>query len=83
MHYTNVQPSANVYDPNSRNHIGQTEIDTSLVDPGSALACSRDQVSYYLKGIYTRKIGTNEIEFTRPDLTWINGLLSGGSRFRG
>lgn len=51
-------------------------MDPALYDIGSGLACSYDNINYYLKGIYLKKRDTGLVEFTKPDFKWISYLFS-------
>lgn len=54
----------------------KTDLDPALYDIGSGLACSYDNINYYLKGVYFKKGDLGFVEFTKLDKKWISYLFS-------
>lgn len=81
MHYANLTEISQDYDAHPSTHWAQTDIDPALFDLGSGLACSRDFVNYYLKGVYVGVLTTGYVEFVKFDLSWISHLFT--SQFSG
>lgn len=77
MHYANTTNLDLEYKLHPVNHCAKIDLDSSLVDFGSGLACSVDGIHYHLKGVYTKQRNDEYLEFTRPDMEWIHYLFSG------
>lgn len=76
MHYANLTEINQDYSNHPSTHWAKTDIDPTLLDLGSGLACTRDFVNYYLKGIYVGVLTTGYVEFIKFDLSWISHLFT-------
>lgn len=75
------QASFGSYNPNSA-VCGRARGNPCDVDAGSALACTRGQGKYLLKGIYSAESGCGEnqvMSFTKMDMQFIKGKTVSGS----
>lgn len=79
MHYANITDIDLGYTLNTENHCAKIDLNPSLVDLGSGLTCTFDDVHYHLKGVFTKVRNDGYLEFTRPDLEWISFLFSGNN----
>uniref|UniRef100_T1GI26 Peptidase S1 domain-containing protein n=1 Tax=Megaselia scalaris TaxID=36166 RepID=T1GI26_MEGSC len=77
MHYANTTELDLGYTLHPVNHCAKIDLDPSLVDMGSGLACTVDDIHYHLKGVFTKVRSDGYLEFTRPDMEWISYLFSG------
>lgn len=75
MHYANLTEVNQDYDAHPSTHWAKTDIDPALFDLGSGLACTRDFVNYYLKGVYVGVLATGYVEFVKFDFSWISHLF--------
>lgn len=78
MHYANITETSNDYKSHPNYHLAKTDLDPSLYDYGSGLACTRDNVNFYLKGVYVKVLTTGFIQFYKVDYEWIGNLFKTG-----
>lgn len=78
MHYANITETNKDYKSHPTSHLVKTDLDPALYDLGSGLACTRDKVNYYLKGVYVKVLTTGFIQFYKVDYEWISNLFKTG-----
>lgn len=78
MHYANITDINKYYNSHSASHLAKTDLDPTLFDFGSGLACTRDKVNFYLKGVYVKLLKTGYIQIFKVDYEWISHLFKSG-----
>lgn len=78
MHYANITEINKDYKSHTTSHLAKTDLDPTLFDFGSGLACTRDKVNFYLKGVYIKLLKTGYIQFFKVDYEWISYLFKSG-----
>lgn len=78
MHFATVTEVDSDYNSHPSAHVAKTDLEPSLYDLGSGLACSRDGINFYLKGVYVKVLRTGFIQFYKIDYEWISALFKTG-----